>query len=40
MILDPGAKAILRQMADEGEADIAKLQAEREQRNYLPPITE
>ncbi len=44
MILDPTARAALLQMADEGEADIAKLEAEEaasaaEQaaRNEPPP---
>jgi hypothetical protein len=41
MILDPTARAALLHMADEGEADIAKLEAEaaaaNEPRNELPP---
>lgn len=36
MILDPKAKAILRQMAGEVEADLAKLLAERAERNDMP----
>lgn len=44
MILDPTARAALLQMADEGEADIAKLGAEetaaaaqQAPQNELPP---
>lgn len=36
-ITDAKAAAILRQMADEGEADIARVEAEREAANPLPP---
>jgi len=43
MILDPTAREALLQMANEGEADIAKLEAEEaaaapnELKNELPP---
>jgi len=38
-ITDTRAAAILRQMADEGEADIARAEAERpaEEANPMPP---
>jgi hypothetical protein len=39
MILDPTARAALLEMANEGEADIAKLEAEaaNQARSELPP---
>jgi|KBSMisStandDraft_5_1062788.scaffolds.fasta_scaffold2767663_2 hypothetical protein len=42
-ITDPQAAKILREMADHGEADIAKLEEERSNRQepfQIPPITE
>jgi hypothetical protein len=37
-ITDSRAAAILRQMADEGDADIARIEAERsEAENRIPP---
>jgi len=36
-ITDAKAAAILRQMADEGEADIARVEAERDPANQMPP---
>jgi len=36
-ITDARAAAILRQMADEGDADIARAEAERAEANPMPP---
>ncbi|HKU91754.1 MAG TPA: hypothetical protein VJP82_00235 [Sphingomicrobium sp.] len=36
-ITDARAAAILRQMADEGDADIARAEAERAAANPVPP---
>ena len=36
-ITDARAAAILRQMADEGDADIARAEAERAEANPIPP---
>jgi hypothetical protein len=38
-ITDAKAAAILRQMADEGEADIARVEAERTATNPMPPAS-
>jgi hypothetical protein len=37
MITDERAAAILRQMAEDGEADLKRLEAEQAQKAKLPP---
>lgn len=37
MITDERAAAILKQMAEEGEADVKRLEAEQVQKAKLPP---
>ena len=38
-ITDAKAAGILRQMAEEGEADIARIEAERAAANAMPPAS-